>query len=86
MGFSIAVFSGVWWYLRHYGYMNIAQRRCFLASGIPEPRSSIPTAALQCRPVPTTSRPGSRRRGEGEFVHSNYKLDSFAMSFGPQVP
>jgi hypothetical protein len=24
MGFSIAVFPGVWWYLRHNGYMNIA--------------------------------------------------------------
>ena len=74
MDFSIAVLSGVWWCSRHDGYMNIAWLRCFSASGIPEPRSSIPTAALQRRAVSETSRHSARFYGEGVFVDSKPNL------------
>ena len=74
MHFSIAVFSDVRWCSRHDGYMNIAQLRCFLASGIPEPWSSIPTAALQRRLASETSRYVTRSNGVGEFVDSTANL------------
>ena len=86
MNFSIAVFSDPWRYSRLDGCMNVAQRRCFLASGLPEPRSSIPPAAPHGRPVLETSRHVARSNGEGVFVESSRKLDSFTMSSELQVP
>jgi hypothetical protein len=54
--------------------MNIAYLRCFSASGIPEPRSSIPIAALQRRPVSKTSRHFARSYGEGNSLTRTAKL------------